>query len=162
MLNSIAILGRPNVGKSSLFNKLTKSRNAIVSDFSNTDNALGGKIVHMHMLRTKTGDQETVDRLVRARAKEKDVVTVTEVNRDLEVRHPVKRTKSYVDSICKEDAKTVKIVHFVIQAHASNSKKENAKMKSANLHTLSPKKAKMAKARARKAKVKGIRTINPP
>tara|TARA_Y100000996_G_scaffold359113_1_gene301032 strand:- start:772 stop:2163 length:1392 start_codon:yes stop_codon:yes gene_type:complete len=34
MLNSIAILGRPNVGKSSLFNKLTKSRNAIVSNFS--------------------------------------------------------------------------------------------------------------------------------
>ena len=34
MLNSIAILGRPNVGKSSLFNKLTKSRNAIVSDLS--------------------------------------------------------------------------------------------------------------------------------
>ena len=34
MLNTIAILGRPNVGKSSLFNKLTKSRNAIVSDFS--------------------------------------------------------------------------------------------------------------------------------
>ena len=34
MLNSIAILGRPNVGKSSLFNKLTKTRNAIVSDYS--------------------------------------------------------------------------------------------------------------------------------
>jgi GTP-binding protein len=34
MLNSIAILGRPNVGKSSLFNKLTKTRNAIVSNFS--------------------------------------------------------------------------------------------------------------------------------
>ncbi|MBT87117.1 MAG: ribosome biogenesis GTPase Der [Gammaproteobacteria bacterium] len=34
MLNSIAILGRPNVGKSSLFNKLTKSRNAIVSSLS--------------------------------------------------------------------------------------------------------------------------------
>ena len=34
MLNSIAILGRPNVGKSSLFNKLTKSRNAIVSNFA--------------------------------------------------------------------------------------------------------------------------------
>ncbi len=34
MLTSIAILGKPNVGKSTLFNKLTKSRGAIVSNFS--------------------------------------------------------------------------------------------------------------------------------
>ena len=33
MFTSLAIIGRPNVGKSSLFNKLTKSRDAIVSDF---------------------------------------------------------------------------------------------------------------------------------
>ena len=33
MFTSIAIIGRPNVGKSSLFNKLTKSRDAVVSDF---------------------------------------------------------------------------------------------------------------------------------
>ena len=33
MLTSIAIIGRPNVGKSTLFNKLTNSRDAIVSDF---------------------------------------------------------------------------------------------------------------------------------
>ena len=34
MLTSIAILGKPNVGKSTLFNKLTKSRGAIGSNFS--------------------------------------------------------------------------------------------------------------------------------
>ena len=34
MFTSIAIIGRPNVGKSTLFNKLTRSRQAIVSDFS--------------------------------------------------------------------------------------------------------------------------------
>ena len=33
MFTSIAIIGRPNVGKSTLLNKLTKSRKAIVSDF---------------------------------------------------------------------------------------------------------------------------------
>lgn len=33
MLKSIAIIGKPNVGKSSLFNKLTSSRKSIVSDF---------------------------------------------------------------------------------------------------------------------------------
>jgi len=34
MFTSIAIIGRPNVGKSTLFNKFTRSRKAIVSDFS--------------------------------------------------------------------------------------------------------------------------------
>ena len=33
MLPVIALIGRPNVGKSTLFNRLTKSRDALVADF---------------------------------------------------------------------------------------------------------------------------------
>ena len=34
MLPTIALVGRPNVGKSTLFNRLTRSRNALVADFT--------------------------------------------------------------------------------------------------------------------------------
>ena len=33
MLPAVALVGRPNVGKSTLFNQLTRSRDALVADF---------------------------------------------------------------------------------------------------------------------------------
>ncbi|HTL74894.1 MAG TPA: ribosome biogenesis GTPase Der [Casimicrobiaceae bacterium] len=51
MLPTLALVGRPNVGKSTLFNRLTKSRNALVADFP-------GLTRDRHYGRARAGERE--------------------------------------------------------------------------------------------------------
>ena len=53
MLPTIALVGRPNVGKSTLFNRLTKTRNALVADFP-------GLTRDRHYGRARAGDREYI------------------------------------------------------------------------------------------------------
>ncbi len=53
MLPTLALVGRPNVGKSTLFNRLTKTRNALVAD-------LPGLTRDRHYGRARVGDREFI------------------------------------------------------------------------------------------------------
>ena len=53
MLPTIALVGRPNVGKSTLFNRLTKTRNALVADYP-------GLTRDRHYGRARAGDREYI------------------------------------------------------------------------------------------------------
>ena len=58
MLPVIALVGRPNVGKSTLFNKLTRSRDALVADYPGLtrDRIYGfGKLGHAPYIVIDTG-----------------------------------------------------------------------------------------------------------
>ncbi|KAA0013099.1 ribosome biogenesis GTPase Der [Billgrantia pellis] len=64
----IALVGRPNVGKSTLFNRLTRSRDALVADFPGLtrdrkygNGALGGKAYTVIDTGGISGDEEGID-----------------------------------------------------------------------------------------------------
>lgn len=53
MVPVIALVGRPNVGKSTLFNRLTKSRDAIVAEYAGLtrDRQYGEALAGPHLYR---------------------------------------------------------------------------------------------------------------
>jgi len=53
MLPTLVLVGRPNVGKSTLFNRLTKTRNALVAD-------LPGLTRDRHYGRSRVGEREFI------------------------------------------------------------------------------------------------------
>ena len=53
MLPTLALVGRPNVGKSTLFNRLTKTRNALVAD-------LPGLTRDRHYGRARIGERDFI------------------------------------------------------------------------------------------------------
>ena len=64
----IALVGRPNVGKSTLFNRLTRSRDALVADFPGLtrdrkygNGVLGGKAYTVIDTGGISGDEEGID-----------------------------------------------------------------------------------------------------
>ena len=61
MKPTIALVGRPNVGKSTLFNRLTRSRDALVADFPGLtrDRHYGiGRVGHKPYILVDTGGFE--------------------------------------------------------------------------------------------------------
>ncbi len=75
MLPVVAIVGRPNVGKSTLFNRLTRTRDAVITDFPGTtrDRQFGEvHLDHRHFIIIDTGgitaEKDEVDQLITRQA----------------------------------------------------------------------------------------------
>ena len=61
-MKKIAIIGRPNVGKSSLFNRLLKQRDAITSEMAGTTRDVKRKIVHVSDKQAELLDTGGIDK----------------------------------------------------------------------------------------------------
>ncbi|VAX76662.1 GTPase Der [Serratia symbiotica] len=83
MIPVVAVIGRPNVGKSTLFNRLTKTRDALVADFSGLtrDRQYGyAELEGNKFVIIDTGGIDTYKGGVEARMAEQSLLTIEEAN----------------------------------------------------------------------------------
>jgi len=111
MLPVIALIGRPNVGKSTLFNRLTRSRDALVADYPGLtrDRKYGfGKLGPIPYLVIDTGgvaggevgiDERTVDQTARA-LEEADIAIVI-----VDAREGLNAADEHVAELARKNAK---------------------------------------------------------
>jgi|TARA_B110000444_G_scaffold63326_1_gene59253 GTP-binding protein len=116
MLPVIALIGRPNVGKSTLFNRLTKSRDALVADYPGLtrDRQYGyGKMGVIPYLVVDTGgitgDEEGIHELMAQQSKqalqEADVAIIM-----VDGRSGLTSVDEYIVQLTRENAKKIWLV----------------------------------------------------
>ena len=83
MLPVIALVGRPNVGKSTLFNRLTRTRDAIVADFPGLtrDRKYGqAKVEELEFIVIDTGGIEGDEKGIDALMAEQSLIAIEEAD----------------------------------------------------------------------------------
>ena len=154
MFTSVAIIGRPNVGKSSLFNKLTKSRDAIVSDFPGLTKDRNYGFLNLDdnkILIIDTGGivnesdnlKEAISNQAWSAVEESSFIILmldsseNLIKDDLDILHKLRKlNKDYVIVLNKSDKKTDSLIKNDLQKEGIHSAIEISAEHSKNLSTL--------------------------
>jgi GTPase len=116
MLPVVAIVGRPNVGKSTLFNRLTRTRDAVITDYPGTTRDRQFGEVHQdgrHFIIIDTGgitaEKEEVDQLITKQAKQA-IEDADEVMFVVDGRNGITTEDKAIAKILRRTGKTITLV----------------------------------------------------
>ena len=113
MLPVIALVGRPNVGKSTLFNKLTRSRDALVADYPGLtrDRIYGfGKLGHIPYIVIDTGGIAGGEQGIDEAMAEQTKIALEEADISIimvDGRSGLTSADEYVADLCRRHAKKI-------------------------------------------------------